>query len=100
MSDKKLNVLCKLQQPRILFKSLFDTQYLNIANLKFKLKTAHSLHHQNIQTLEIGLFKIHHGFSKVYFLDLFHNYNQNKFSSFRSQPDTLHVRTIFCTINL
>ena len=48
MSDKKLNVLCKLQQPRILFKSLFDTQYLNIANLKFKLKTTYSQHHQNI----------------------------------------------------
>ena len=100
MSDKKLNVLCKLQQPRILFKSLFDTQYLNIANLKFKLKTTYSQHHQNIQTLEIELFKIHHGFSKVYFLDLLHNYNQNTFSSFRSQPDTLHVCTIFCTIDL
>ena len=34
---------------------------------------AHSLHHQNIQVLEIEMFKIHHGFSEVSFLDLFYN---------------------------
>ena len=28
---------------------------------------AHSLHHQNIMTLEIEMFKIHHGFSKSLF---------------------------------
>ena len=61
---------------------------------------AHSLHHQNIQTLEIEMFKIHDGFSKVSFLDLFYNYIENNFYSFRSQPDTVRVRTTFWTSNL
>ena len=73
---------------------------MNIENLGFKLKMAHSLHHQNIQALEIEMFTIHHGFSKVSFLDLFYNYNENNFYSFRSQPDTVQVRTIFRTSNL
>ena len=50
---------------------------------------AHSLNHQNIQALEIDMFKFHHGFSKVSFLDLFYNYNENNFYSFRSQPNTV-----------
>ena len=50
-----------------------------------------SLPHQNIQTLEIEMFNFHHGFSRVSFLDLFHNYNENNFYSFRSQPDTIRV---------
>ena len=44
------------------------------------------MHHKNIQTLETEMFKIHHGFSQVYFLDLFHNYTYN-FYSLLSQPD-------------
>ena len=43
---------------------------LNIENLGFKLKMAHSLHQQTIQALEIEMFKIHHGFSKFSSLDL------------------------------
>ena len=39
------------------------------------------IHHQNIQTLEIEMFKIHQGFSQVSFLD------ENNFYSLRSQPD-------------
>ena len=54
---------------------------LNISNLNFKLKMAHLLHYQNIQTLEMEIFKIHHGFSQISFLDLFHNYNENNFYS-------------------
>ena len=70
-------------------------------NLKnFKLKMAHSLHHHNIQTLEIEMFEIYHGFSQVSFLDLLHNYNENIFYSLRSQPDMIRVRTIFWTSNL
>ena len=61
---------------------------------------AHSLHHQNIQTLEIDMFKFHFGFSKVSFLNLFYNYNENNFYGFRSQPDTVRVRTAFWTYNL
>ena len=61
---------------------------------------ARSLHHQNIQELEIEMFKIHHEFSKVSFLDLFYNYNVNNFYSFLCQPDTLRVRTMFCASNL
>ena len=64
---------------------------LNITNLNFKLKMAHSLHQQNIQKLEIEMFKIHHGFPQVSFLDLFHNYNENIFYNLRSQPDTIRV---------
>ena len=33
------------------------------------------------------MFKIHHGFSQVSCLNLFHNYNENNFYSLRSQPD-------------
>ena len=33
------------------------------------------------------MFKIHHGFSQVSFLDLLHNYNENNFYSLWSQPD-------------
>ena len=73
---------------------------LNIANLGFKLKTVHSLHHRNIKGLGIEMFKIHHGFSEVCFQDLFYNYNENNFYSFRSQLDTVQVRTIFWTSNL
>ena len=73
---------------------------LNIANLNFKLNMAHSLHLQNIQTLEIEMFKIHHGFLRVFFLDLLHNYNKNNFYSFRSQPNTIRARTIFWASNL
>ena len=40
---------------------------------------AHSLNHQNIQALEIDMFKFHHGFSKISFLDLLYNYNENNF---------------------
>ena len=39
------------------------------------------IHHQNIQTLEIEMFKIHQGFSQISFLD------ENNFYSLRSQPD-------------
>ena len=82
------------QPPTIFFKSLFEAQF---TNLNFKLKMAHSLHHQKIQTLEIEMFKIHHGFSKVSFLDLLYNYHENNFYSFRSQPDTVRVRmAIMC----
>ena len=45
-----------------------------------------TMHHKNIQTLEKEMFKTHHGFSQVSFLDLFHNYNCN-FYSLRSQLD-------------
>ena len=45
-----------------------------------------TMYHKNIQTLEKEMFKIHHGFSQVSFLDLFHNYNYN-FYSLRSQFD-------------
>ena len=61
---------------------------------------AHSLNHQNIQALEIDMFKFHHGFSKVSFLNLFYNYIENNFDSFRSQPDTVRVCTTFWTSNL
>ena len=44
-----------------------------------------TIHHQNIQTLGIEMFKIHHEFSQVSFLDLFHNYNENNLYSLRSQ---------------
>ena len=88
-----------LQQPRISL-SRYLRRNLNIANLNFKLKMAHSLHHQNIQTLEIERFKIHHRFSRVSFLDLFHNYNENNFYSFRSQPNTIRACTISWTSNL
>ena len=96
-----MKCLCKLkafQQPRIPFRC-YLMHNLNIANLNFKLKIAHSLHHQNIQTLETYLL-IHHGFSKVSFLDLFHNYNENNFYSFRFQPNKILVHTIFRTNNL
>ena len=33
------------------------------------------------------MFKIHHGFSQVSFLDLLHNYYENNFYSSSSQPD-------------
>ena len=33
-----------------------------------------TIYHQNIQTMEINMFKIHQGFSKISFLDLSHNY--------------------------
>ena len=33
------------------------------------------------------MFKIHHGFSQVSFLDLLHNYYENNFYSLWSQPD-------------
>ena len=53
----------------------------NDYNSKFeKLLTKYgsfTMHHKNIQTLEVEMFKIHHGFSQVYFLDLFHNYTYN-----------------------
>ena len=39
------------------------------------------IHHQNIQTLEIEMFKIHQGFSQISFLD------ENNFYSLRPQPD-------------
>ena len=39
------------------------------------------IHHQNIQTLEIEIFKIHHGFSQISFLD------ENNFYSLQFQPD-------------
>ena len=59
---------------------------LNIANLNFKLKMAHSLHHQNNHTVEIEMLKIHHGFSKVSFLHLFHNCNESNFLGFDLNP--------------
>ena len=99
---KKWSVYVNLkafQQPRIPF-SHYLMHNLNIANLNFKLKIAHSLHPQNIQTLETYLLKIHHGFSKVSFLDLFHNHNENNFYSFRFQPNTILVHMIFWTNNL
>ena len=46
-----------------------------------------TIHHQNIQTFAIEMFKIHNGFSQVLFLDFFHNYYENGFYSLRSQPD-------------
>ena len=39
------------------------------------------IHHQNIETLEIERFKIHQGFSQIFFLD------ENNFYSLQSQPD-------------
>ena len=39
------------------------------------------------------MFKIHHGFSQVSCLDLFHNCNKNKFYSLRSQHDFQIPRT-------
>ena len=72
---------------------------LNIPNMNMKRKMAHSLHHQNIKTLEIEMLKIHHGFSQVSFLDLFHNHNERNFYSLRSQPDKIKVCTIFGTSN-
>ena len=39
------------------------------------------IHHQNIHTLEIRMFKIHKGFSQISFLD------EINFYSLRSQPD-------------
>ena len=33
------------------------------------------------------MFKILNGFSQVFFLDIFHNYNENNFYSLRSQTD-------------
>ena len=39
------------------------------------------------------MFKIHHGFSQVSCLNLFHNYNENNFYSLRSQPDFQIPRT-------
>ena len=46
-----------------------------------------TIHHKNIQTLETEMFKTHRGLSQVSFLDLFSNYNENDFYSFRSQPN-------------
>ena len=53
------------------------------SNLKIFLTTDSSfiIHHQNIQTLEIEMFKINQGFSQISFLD------ENNFYSLRSQPD-------------
>ena len=56
-----------------------------------------TIHHQNIQTLEIEMLKIHHGFSQVSFLDLLHNYNENNFYSLRSQHD-FHIPRINITL--
>ena len=39
------------------------------------------IHHQNIQTMEIEMFKIHQEFSQISFLD------ENNFCSLRSQLD-------------
>ena len=33
------------------------------------------------------MFKVHNGFSQVFFLDLFHNYDKNNVHNLRSQPD-------------
>ena len=33
------------------------------------------------------MFKIHQGFSQVFFLELYHNYNENNFYSLLSQPN-------------
>ena len=102
MSGKKWSVYVNLkafQQPRTPF-SHYLMHNFNIAYLNFKLKIAHSLHPQNIQTLETYLLKIHHGFSKVSFLDLFHNHNENNFYSFWFQPNTILVHMIFWTNNL
>ena len=49
-------------------------------------ESSFTIHHKNIQTLEKEMFKTHHGFSHISFLDLFHNYNYN-FYSLRSQLD-------------
>ena len=54
-----------------------------------------TIHHQNIQTLEIEMFKIHHGFSQVSFLDLLHKYDENNFYSLRS-----HTAFIFQELTL
>ena len=43
------------------------------------------------------MFKIHKGFSKVSFLDLFNNYNESNFYSLRSQPD-FHISRISTTL--
>ena len=45
-----------------------------------------TIHDKNIQTLEKEMFKTHHGFSQVSFVDLYHNYYYN-FYSLRSQLD-------------
>ena len=68
-------------------------------NLKIFLTKDSSfpIHHQNIQTLEIEMFKIHHGLSQVSFLDLLHNYNENNFYSLRSQHD-FHIPRINITL--
>ena len=50
-----------------------------------------TIHHKNIQTLEKEMFKTHHGFSQVSFLDLFHGYNYD-FYSLRSQLDFQNPR--------
>ena len=50
-----------------------------------------TIHHKNIQTLVKEMFKTHHGFSQVSFLDLFHDYNYN-FYSLRSQLDFQNPR--------
>ena len=46
-----------------------------------------TIHHQNIQTLTIELFKIHNGYSQVSFLDFLHNYNENSSYNLQFQPD-------------
>ena len=49
-----------------------------------------SIHHQNIQTLAIEMFKIYNGFSQIFsFQDLFVNRNENSPYFLRSQPDFL-----------
>ena len=58
------------------------TVILNLKN--FKQNMADSLY---IETLKIEVFKTHHGFSQVSFLDLFHNYNGNNFYSLRSKSE-------------
>ena len=69
----------------------FDERALRIVydeyNSKFKeLLTKDgsiTIHHENIQTLTMQMFKIHNGFLQISFLDLYHNCNENYFCSLR-----------------
>ena len=67
------------QQPRILFKYLFEAQF---DYWKFELSTKDGSFTTSLKHSGIG--------HQVYFLDFFHNYNENNFYSLRSDNVSPH----------
>ena len=59
-------------------------------NLKNIKDGSFTIHHQNIQTLTMKIFKIHNGFLQV--SSRFHNHNESNFYSLQSQPDGQNPR--------